>query len=307
MTQTGYTILINKRSGTVLNMGIPAIEAAITGSGIAVSELCLCEPEDMQAELARVSQLPAPLLIGGGDGTLRECAKSLATGAIAKSKKAFGILPFGTMNLLANDLDLPSLQAALNAYKAGFTEQTMDAGFVNGEIFLCCASIGTMPSASVFREENRQANDLLLVPKLFLFVVENLDKNKHQSIRIEIDGKKRRLHTPAVVVSDNRFADSKVWTDSNFKRRSLTGGELAVYVSTTQTRTSHLRLMTRLLFGHWLKDPDLSELTGKCVQLNTRRKRELVSIDGEVREMQTPLDFTIKPKLVHLLVPSRAA
>ncbi len=307
MTKSGYNILINKRSGTVLNMGIPAIEAAIAHSGIAVAELCLCEPDDMPTELARLSQLTAPLLIGGGDGTIRESAKTLTKGDTAKSKKAFGILPFGTMNLLANDLDIHSLQGALSGYAKGFSEKIMDAGFVNGEIFLCCASIGTMPQASQFREENRQANDFLMVPRLFLFVVDHLDKNKHQSLRLIIDGKKQKLHTAALVISNNRFAESSLWTQSNFRRTTLTGGELAVYAPTTQTTGSHLRFVLELLLGNWLKDPDLHERTGKHIILNTRRKRELVSVDGEVLELNTPLDFRLRPKLIHLLIPEKTA
>lgn len=78
MADIGYNILINNRSGTVLNMGQPAIESAIEASGIAVEELCFCEPEDMAETLARMVKSDAPLLIGGGDGTIRESAASLA-------------------------------------------------------------------------------------------------------------------------------------------------------------------------------------------------------------------------------------
>ncbi|OYW79126.1 MAG: diacylglycerol kinase, partial [Asticcacaulis sp. 32-58-5] len=161
MAETGFNILINKRSGTVLNMGEPAIESAIETSGIEVAELCFCEPQDMADTLTRMAKSEAPLLIGGGDGTIRETAA-----ALVGRKKAFGVLPFGTMNLMAKDLGLNSLQAALKAYADGHEVQAVDAGFVNGELFLCCASIGTMPQASVFREENRDKYNFLLIPRL---------------------------------------------------------------------------------------------------------------------------------------------
>ncbi|MGA9658927.1 MAG: diacylglycerol kinase family protein [Asticcacaulis sp.] len=298
MTQTVYNILINQKSGTVLNIGVEAIESAIEASGIQVDERVFADPEDMQDQLERLSRKSTPLLIGGGDGTLRESAKYLA-----RRKKAFGVLPFGTMNLLAKDLGLGSLQEALDAYARGSTEDIIDAGFVNGEIFLCCASIGTMPKASVFREENRNESNLLLFPRLFLFVVNHLDKNKRQRIRMTADGRNLHFRAAAVVVSNNRFAGETGWTESNFKRASLTSGELAVYASTTQTSTSHLRLLLSLIFGNWLKDPDLSEIIAKKVSLQTRRRVELVSIDGEIAELPTPLVFTLKPKLLHVLIP----
>lgn len=300
--KTGFHVLINIKSGTVLAMGVPAVEAAIKAAGLEVASLTLSEPADMQSELARLAQEKAPLLIGGGDGTIRDCAQ-----ALADSGKAFGILPLGTMNLMAQDLELPSLQAALKAYAEGAQVEAVDAAYVNDEIFLCCASIGTMPHASQVREQARKAHDLLLFPKLFLYVFDNLDKHKRQRVVVETDGRMEKLHTAAVVVANNRFADSTRLTESNFRRHSLKHGELAAYAPTTKTRTSHLRFLARLIVGHWLKDPDLKEIVGHKMTLWTRRKKELVSIDGEVVKMNTPLVFTLKPQSIRLLVPSSIA
>jgi diacylglycerol kinase family enzyme len=295
----GFNILINRKSGTVLNMGEPAIEAAITASDIPVAELCLSEPDDMQANLERLSQKPERLLIGGGDGTIRETAKYLAS-----QKKAFGILPFGTMNLLAVDLGLTALQQALDAYAGGAREERMDAGFVNGEIFLCCASIGTMPQASVYREANRMTNRLLLLPQMFLFVAGNMARHRRERIVVEENGQMTRYRTPAVVVSANRFADSQKLTESNFKRLSLSGGELAAYIFSTKSPTGHIRQLWRLIFGHWLKDPDLIEHTGTRFRIWSQHHKPLVSIDGEVMKLKSPLDFTLKPNFIHLLTPA---
>ena len=298
----GFNILINRKSGTILNMGEPAIEGAITASEIPVAELCMSDPDDMQANLERLSQKPERLLIGGGDGTIRETAKYLAT-----HKKAFGVLPFGTMNLLAIDLGFTSLQQALDAYAKGTCEETMDAGFVNGEIFLCCASIGTMPQASVYREANRMTNKLLLLPQMFFFVADNMGKHRRERIVVEADGKMTRYRTPAVVVSANRFADSEKLTESNFKRVSLSGGELAAYIFSTKSPTAHIRLLWRLIFGHWLKDPDLIERTGPRFKIWSQHHKPLVSIDGEVMKLKSPLDFTLKADFVHLLMPAGEA
>ena len=294
----GFNILINRKSGTVLSMGEPAVAAAITASGMPVAELCLSEPGDMQTHLERLSQKPERLLIGGGDGTIRETAKYLAT-----HKKTFGVLPFGTMNLLAVDLGFTSLQQALDAYARGTCEQAVDAGFVNGEIFLCCASIGTMPQASAYREANRMTNKLLLLPQMCLFVAGNMARHRRERIVVEADGRMIKYRTPAVVVSANRFAESEKLTESNFKRVSLSGGELAVYIFSTKSPAGHIRLLWRLIFGHWLKDPDLIERTGSRFKIWSQHHKPLVSIDGEVMKLKSPLDFTLKPNFVHLLMP----
>ncbi len=303
MAAASFNILINGKSGTVLSMGQPTIEQAITHSGIKVDELCFSEPDEMQANLERLAAKKALLLIGGGDGTIRESAKYLSD-----QKKAFGVLPFGTMNLLAVDLGLTSLNHALESYARGVREDTMDAGFVNGEIFLCCASIGTMPQASVYREANRLKNKFLLMPELFMFVLRNMELHKRDRIVVHNlsepgTQKMQRFHTPAVVISANRFADSEKLTESNFKRVSLSGGELAVYVSTTKTSTAHVRLLWRLIFGHWLKDPDMTELTGSHFKIWSQHHKPLISIDGEVEKLKSPLELTLKKDHVHVLLP----
>ncbi len=305
MAAESYNILINARSGTVLDMGEDAIRAAIEVSGIGVAELFFSAPEDMSEQLQRLSRGKSPLLVGGGDGTIREVAKSLSEQVLIGRGKPFGILPFGTMNLMARDLGLETLQDALNGYARGSYVRDVDAGVINGELFLCCASIGTMPQAAVFREENRTTNKLLLMPQLFMFVVNHLEDNKRQRIRLALDRRKQmKFRAAALVISANRFADSDLWTANNFKRATLDGGELALYATETKSRASHLRLMAGLLTGGWLKDPDLSHLSGQRATILTKRRQELVSIDGEVMELNTPLACRIRPKAVRLLVPT---
>ncbi|MFT3998136.1 MAG: diacylglycerol kinase family protein [Asticcacaulis sp.] len=302
MADKAYNILINAKAGTVLNLGQDTIRAAIETSGMAVKDLLFAEPEEMEAALGRFARQKNPLLVGGGDGTLRSCADTLS-----RKNKAFGVLPFGTMNLLARDLGMDTLEQALKAYAAGATETRVDAGEINGELFLCCASVGVMPEAAVFREQHRTNNFLLMVPHLFLFVVDYFERRKDEKITLRVDGKSHRFHSPAVVVSANRYADTTRIDESNFKRNDLQGGELAAYVASTRTRASHLRLLTRLIVGNWKQDPDLSELTGKSMTLRTRRRKSLVSVDGEVTDLNTPLEIDLKAGYVPLLVPVKEA
>ncbi|MFZ8477895.1 diacylglycerol/lipid kinase family protein, partial [Staphylococcus aureus] len=71
------------------------------------------------------------LWVGGGDGTLRTAARHLAgTG------KVFGVLPFGTMNLLARDLGVPlAPDQAIQALAAAPIDR-IDIGRINGVPFL---------------------------------------------------------------------------------------------------------------------------------------------------------------------------
>lgn len=302
MAATAYNILINGKAGTVLNLGHDSITAAIEASGMAVNELLFAEPAEMEAALDRFAQSPHPLLVGGGDGTLRSCADTLS-----RKNKAFGILPFGTMNLLAHDLGMNTLDEALKAYAKGASETRIDAGEINGELFLCCASVGVMPEASVFREQHRTNNFLLMVPYLFWFVADYFERRKNARIVLQNGKRLHRFRSPAVVISANRYADTTRIDESNFKRNDLQGGELAAYIASTRTRVSHLRFLTRLLVGNWKSDPDLTELTGTQMTLWTRHRKEKVSVDGEVTDLKTPLEIKLKARYVPLLIPLREA
>ena len=96
-----YNIFINEQSGFVLKHSPDAIRTSIEASGLSYAEIKFLPAEKLMEHLANYNE-ENPILIGGGDGTIRSCAAVLM-----KNKTPFGILPMGTMNLLAHDLDLP--------------------------------------------------------------------------------------------------------------------------------------------------------------------------------------------------------
>jgi diacylglycerol kinase family enzyme len=59
--------------------------------------------------------------------------------------------------------------------------------------------------------------------------------------------------------------------------------------------------------GAWTSDPSVMEYKAVTVVLNTNRKSELISIDGEPVEMKMPLRCTLIQQALEVIVPMSEA
>jgi YegS/Rv2252/BmrU family lipid kinase len=77
------------------------------------------------------------VLAVGGDGTVRACVEGLADTDVS-----LGVIPLGTGNLLARNLDIPlDIDEAIEVALTGRSE-VLDAGVINGEVFTVIAGTG---------------------------------------------------------------------------------------------------------------------------------------------------------------------
>jgi diacylglycerol kinase family enzyme len=294
----GFHIVFNASAGAVLKAGQASIEHKITASRIHILSLGFFSSAELPRRLRKLKHTGQPILIGGGDGTLMRIA-----GDFLDAPGQLGILPMGTMNLLANDLGLPiGLEDALKAYAGGVTTQEIDVGSVNNVFFLCCVALGVIPEASAFREANRGQAEIFLIPRLAMFVFGRLDKTRRR-FHVRLDGNWRRIRTPILIISNNLLKADTVSGDHAFKKQALVGGELGVYSLLPPTVWDKLRMLLRLQFGNWKKDPKLVEHSGRSVEVRTVRREEEVAVDGETHRLVTPLRFIVLPRALTLLVP----
>ncbi len=84
-----------------------------------------------------IGKNPDALVIAGGDGTLSEAA------GILKGKQIpFAVIPTGTINLLARELDLPPRPADMARLIAFGPVRRIYPGFIDGRMFLVAAGVG---------------------------------------------------------------------------------------------------------------------------------------------------------------------
>ena len=109
--------------------------------------------EIIEAARHAARQKPWAIVAGGGDGTINAVASTLVGSNIA-----LGVLPLGTLNHFAKDLNIPlELEAAAHNIIAGHASQ-IDVGEVNGRIFLNNSSLGLYPT--LVRQRKKQQEQL---------------------------------------------------------------------------------------------------------------------------------------------------
>lgn len=294
-----YHILINKDSGSAQYLGQGKLRRLVKDSAIDAQSFRFLGAEELLESFDALCHKRERVLIGGGDGTMKACA------AIAlKRKSGFGIIPLGTMNLLARDIGVPEdIEEALNCYAVNAREDLFDVGMINNQLFLCCAGIGTIPEASEFREETRDDNAFVAFPRLAGVIWASLEKLKNQSISLNIDGKIQKIRSSSLVISNNSFNEDPSIGVDGLKKESLTDGKLGVYSVSPRTVMDRLRVLSRLALGSWQKDPVVQTWHGEAVSVFTKQHQQLLSLDGETVVMKTPLECRIKPSSLPLLVP----
>lgn len=293
-------IILNRSAGTLagrpIDDTVAAIRQAFEKHGAEV-ELTATEPAACRDEIRRAIDSDAELVVvGGGDGTIHTAANLLLP-----TGKAMGILPLGTLNLLARDLQTPlDLDAAFHALAEG-EMRAIDVAEVNGELFLNSSVLGFYPNVVQEREEKRKQHRLLKWPAMGVALARTLYRFPLLDVRIDWGEGPRRVRTPVLVVSNNPY-DGEAGS-MLLRRNTLDSGKLGVYVARHRDAWGLMRLMGRSVMGTWQHDEELETLTATQLTVHSRRRRLKMVNDGEVRQLEPPLHYRIRHKALRVLAP----
>ena len=133
---TRLSLVLNEKAGALLaGGGTPDLAARLEAGG-AVTRLV--PPGDLPARLRAAMQDADGVVVAGGDGTV-----ACAAAALAGTGTPLGILPGGTMNLLACDLNLPigDMEAAAEGH-IGRTHARYRCGRGGWPCFPVCVHVG---------------------------------------------------------------------------------------------------------------------------------------------------------------------
>jgi len=250
------------------------------------------------------------IVAGGGDGSVNAVAS-----VVSGSEAAFGVLPLGTLNHFAKDLNIPlALDDAIRNIVEG-RRQAIDTGEVNGVLFINNSSLGLYPD--IVRDREKQQNRLGRGKWLaFCWAAMGaLRRYPFLDVRMDIkddedNAESHRRRTPFVFIGNNEYLMEGL---NIGKRNSLSEGKLSLYVCHRTGRLGLVRLALHALFGRLLQARDFDMLSAAEIEIDTRHhhgqhrvKRLRVATDGEVTIMQTPLVYRIRPASLTVIVPAVA-
>ena len=293
-------IVLNRAAGTIARLSADQAVALICDGFRAAGHQVACrlyEPAEIQAALQDAARSGADcLVVGGGDGTIATAANVLAGG-----RMALGVLPLGTMNLLAHDLGIPADLAAAVAALATGEIRPIDAGEVNGRRFLSHASIGLYPKLIEERERQRESHDLGKWPAMAIAAAKWLPRAPRLAVSIDLGQGAVHLRTTGLLISNNPHQDG---IGRVFQRPRLDTGLLGLYIARHQGPARLLRLLGLLALGLWRHDPELDDFQAPEITVQARRALT-VALDGDIHRMTPPLRFRSVPGALRVLAPRR--
>lgn len=290
-------VVLNAKAGTVGDLGADRIrktvDDALTRHDLDV-EVIVAEGEDLMRAIATAPRDACDtVVVGAGDGTV-----SYAASVFANTDTVLGVLPLGTMNMLAYDIGLPrDLAGALEALHRA-RPMRVDLGTVNGRPFHGVSGVGFFSQMALAREQLRNQRGRII--GWLQALGRALLRSGRFSLEVEVAGAREPIEAYAALVTVNAF-DAPGW-----HRSRLDGGLLEVLVAEDRGTLARLKTGADVLIDSWRGKPGIHAFQARRVTIHARRRRAWVATDGEVHREQLPLRYAIAPGALNLLVPPQA-
>lgn len=300
MTKTAW-VIINANAGTSLNEDLETLVHQMTkilqDTGWHIRSKII-HPDDLGKtfQVAIEDANAETLFIGGGDGTVKAAAE-----LSAQNNKPLGIIPLGTLNRMARDLNLPlDPVEAITTLSTGKLAQ-IDCAYANDELFLCNCLLGLPPRIARGRQNlrNKSLRERLIGYTTLLSRI----AAARQKMTFTIDDAKhtkRKVRALSVIVTNNIYDNEP---NLFLKRSALNTGRLSIYLSQHRNGWGLFIAYVRACLGLWRGDEALDHTTAKTVEIDSPKNHLLTSLDGEVKRLSSPAKFRIQPKFLTVIVP----
>ena len=301
MNKDKTAIVVNRHAGTVRSMGEAAVRDLVASAFGPAAEISFLDGGEIEPHIRRLLAEGdvGRLIVGGGDGTLASAA-ALAAG----TPVALGILPLGTMNLVAQTIGMDADLATALQQLRDAEARPVDAGRANGRLFLHHVSFGLQPRMVRIREKLGYSSRLTKILAAARATLAVLRTRRSLRLGLAIDGEQVDIRTPGLIISNNAYENAMM-----LKQARLDGGVLGLYALAPMSLLAFLRLALDVLRGRWQDNVNVKEMRGRRVRLTRHRRlrrdgRSIkATIDGELTLFDLPLTVESQPAALNMLLP----
>lgn len=255
----------------------------------------------MQKVLTRHQQFDdvGVIVAAGGDGTLNAVASQLLHQDIP-----LGILPLGTFNYVARVLNIPlDLLAAANVIATG-EPRLSHVAKINDQIYLNNASLGLYPLFIKRRELYNQKFGRFPLHAYTSGLDVLIRDRKELKLEIDVDQKRYPVKTPLLFFGNNQLQLKEM----NLKIAQCAAlGEVAGVILAKTDKLSLFKTLVQLIRGKLEQAADVYSFSGDQVNVYSKKATLTVAIDGEIKEMSTPLHVHVEKNALKIMVPYDSA
>lgn len=236
------------------------------------------------------------VIVAGGDGTVNEVINGLVG-----SEVVLGVIPVGSVNVLARDLCIPfRLSRAVEIIAHG-TVRRMDLGLANGRYFSLMAGIGF--DATVVANVPRSVKDLIGSPAYVLKAIEVFSKYKATKITIDmpdsIGGGYETRAFLVVVANVSTYTYNLKIAPSAVPDDGLL--DVCVFERPISDRIGFAHQVTQVFINRHLYHKAVRYFRTPWLAIKSEPD-VCVQLDGDVFGT-TPVDISIAPSALSVIVP----
>ena len=298
-------LVANGRAGALMRQGGSAgsLEDKLRGEAASlevIAEKSGSLPDRMEQAVRTGADC---VVVAGGDGSI-----ACAAAVLAGTETALGLIPSGTMNLLARDLGLdPDDPDACLRTLADGQVRSIDAGCVagtdgEGHLFLCASMLGTPARLSRHREAGRKRGGGLLAWASFGRAAGlALWRNHSLHLTLRVNGRELQRRTPSLTITVNALDDN---SGRMFGRKNLEGGRLVLYLVRRASVPRQAWLLLRTVITGSLRAPDIEVIETTELEVHAKHRALHVLVDGEMRLLAPPLRYIVRPRAVRVVAPA---
>jgi YegS/Rv2252/BmrU family lipid kinase len=258
-------------------------------------ELRLMEAAGDARRLAHeaVEQKADVVIAAGGDGTINEVIQKLAG-----SETALGVLPIGTVNVWAREMDIPLDSGGACEVLLHGTTRRVDLGRVNDHYFLLMVGIG-FDGEVTQSVENKPLKRLGVLGYLLASIWVRFRFDGFRA-SLKIDEREVRTRAVQIVIGNTRLYGGAIKFTWQAK---CDDGLLDVCIVHKGSTLSQMLMILDLLLQRERGRQRVSYETCESLELRTRRPIAM-QIDGDPAG-QTPATLSAVPDALKVIVPQK--